>query len=250
MRLGRERSSSPFRLYQAAVEGSAEYAGSGICAFCRTVTDGRLALSVGADVIYRCTTCEQPFPVRAEGHDRRAKTCPHCGMVDDGYPLGDDPATCYPCLSSGRAALTKDTEFGMVTWSDAVRGRTHGVPGLARTQPGFSLADPDPDGWVAVNIPPSVLLDLVHTPSYRTYQGVEWLFCCATTMLYCGEWTKTDFTNHKPGDPEVVLIEVFEGAQPWMWNQVPNDPQHDTGWGFYVFECELCNRTRGHFDMT
>jgi uncharacterized protein CbrC (UPF0167 family) len=248
--LGSERSSSPFRLYRAAVEGSVEYAGPGVCAFCRTATDGRLALGVGAYVIYRCTMCEQSFAVGAAGHDRRVKTCPRCGMAEDGYRLGDDPATCYPCLRSGRAALTKDTEFGMVTWSDAVQGRTHGVPGLTRTQPGFSLADPHPDGWVAVNIPPLVLLELVRTPTYRTYQGEEWLFCCATTMLYGGSWTKSDFAHHAPADPEAVLIEVFEGAQPWMWNQVPDDPQHDTGWGFYAFRCELCNRIRGHFDMT
>jgi len=31
-------------------------------------------------------------------------------------------------------------------------------------------------------------------------------------------------------------------------SQVPDDPQHDTGWGFYAFE--LCHRMRGHFDMT
>src|SRR5262249_20371074 len=161
--------SSPFRLYRAAVEASADYAGSGICALCATATDGRLALGIGADVIYRCTRCEEQFAVEAEEHDRRAKTCPHCGMVVDGYRLGDDPAICYPCLRAGRAALTKDTEFGMVRWSDAVQGRTHGVPELTRTDPGFSLAEPDPEGWVVVNIPPLVLQELVRTPTYSTW---------------------------------------------------------------------------------
>jgi uncharacterized protein CbrC (UPF0167 family) len=249
VRLGHGHPSLPFRLYRAAVEDSAEYAGSGFCALCGTATDSRLALGIGADVIYRCTMCEQQFAVAAEGHDQRAKTCPHCHMVVDGYRLGDDPAICYPCLRLGRAALTKDTEFGMVRWSDAAQGRTHGVPGLTRTHPGFSSSEPNPDGWVAVNIPPIVLQELVRTPTYRTCQGERWLFCCATTMLYCGEWTKTDLADHTPANPEAALIDVFEGAQPWMWNQVPDNPQHHTGWGFYAFECELCNRMRGHFDM-
>lgn len=43
-------------------------------------------------------------------------------------------AACYVCLRDSRAALTKDTVLGMVSWEQALEGVTHGVPGLSRSE--------------------------------------------------------------------------------------------------------------------
>jgi hypothetical protein len=48
--------------------------------------------------------------------------------------------------------MTKDTEFGMVSWDQAFRGVTHGVPGLWTDQFEVVPIDPDRD-WNGVRIP-------------------------------------------------------------------------------------------------
>ncbi|WP_181448805.1 CbrC family protein [Nonomuraea aridisoli] len=65
-------------------------------------------------------------------------------------------------------------------------GRTHGVPDFGHA-PGFELEPPGEDDWVAVRIPSAVLLELVRTPTYSTWQGEQWLFCCGDAMTYLGE---------------------------------------------------------------
>jgi uncharacterized protein CbrC (UPF0167 family) len=250
MRVGRQGRLWHFPLYAAAVEASREYTGPGECALCGDAVDARLMLSIGADVIYTCAGCEQQFAVAADEHDGQAKKCPVCEASAEEYALGDDPSICFACLRDGRAAFTKDTEFGMVRWEDAVRGRTHGVPGLRSISLGFSLTEPDADGWVSVTIPSSVLHELVRTPTYVTWQGEQWLFCCDAAMVYCGECVQADLVRYAPDNPEAAFLDVFEHAERWMWNHVPHNSEQTSGWGFYVFECQICGRLRGHFDMT
>jgi hypothetical protein len=59
--------------------------------------------------------------------------------------LPDQIVACYSCLRQGRAAITKDTELGMVSWEQAFEGVTHGIPGLAH--PDFELV-PKENDWV------------------------------------------------------------------------------------------------------
>ena len=50
--------------------------------------------------------------------------------------------------------MTKDTEFGMVSWEQAFQGVTNGVPGLTTDQ--FELVPIDPDeDWYGVRVPAS-----------------------------------------------------------------------------------------------
>jgi len=210
----------------------------------------RLRLGTGTDVIHTCGSCKREFAVPIDEHEGVSVKCPGCAAATPIGPLGDEPATCAPCLRHGRAAFTKDTEYGMVRWEDAIRGVTHGVPGLRAAGPGFALADPDSEGWVGVMFPTTVLLELVRTPTYVTWQGDQWLFCCATAMVYLGEWSQAEFTSRAPSDPQACFREVVEGAQPWMWDHVPGQIQPNSEWGFYIFTCHTCGRVRGHFDMT
>lgn len=124
-----------------------------------------LALGIGADVIYSCS-CGTQFAVDVDGHGAAAAPCPRCGNAVPLVELPEEPATCCSCLQRGRAALTKDTEYGMVRWEDAVLGRTHGRPGLRDVVRGFALLRATDGGWVPVQAPAEVLLELVRTPTY------------------------------------------------------------------------------------
>jgi uncharacterized protein CbrC (UPF0167 family) len=225
-----------FPLYAAPLSRADRHAGGGRCALCGQEAADRLALGIGDDVIQPCRTCGDLRAVNVHG-----RPCPHCGTVAE---RADGDTTCFACLRAGRAALTKDTEYGAVSWDDAVRGRTHGVPNLTRAE-GFTVAEPDADGWVSVHIPPMILLELVRTPNYTTWQGERWLFCCSSAMVHVGEWTRDDLVRHVPGDPEAAFLAIFEGSEPWMWNYLGSP-----GWGFYAFRCRACDRVRGHVDNT
>lgn len=96
----------------------------------------------------------------------------------------------------------------------------------------------------------SVLLELVRTPRYSTWQGEQWLFCCASAMVHIGEWTRADLVQLYPDDPLTAFSATFAGSEPWMWDYLPPSAGQGTGWGFYVFACSTCGRHRGHFDMT
>jgi hypothetical protein len=239
-----------FPLFAAPIAAASGYIPDGTCSLCGSSGSDRLKLGVGADVVHTCGSCKHQFAVPADEHEGAIAKCPGCAADAPIRPLGDQPATCVPCLRNGRVAFIKDTEYGMVRWEDAIRGVTHGVPGLRGAGPGFTLTDPNSDGWVGVVIPTPVLLELTRTPTYVTWQGDQWLFCCATAMVYIGEWTRADFIARAPADPQASFLEVVKGAVPWMWDHVPERLQPNWEWSFYIFTCQSCGRFRGHYDMT
>jgi uncharacterized protein CbrC (UPF0167 family) len=205
-------------------------------------------LGVGADVIHECAHCDRSFAVPADEHETATVVCSHCGA---GMPVAGlkDPVVCVSCLRQGKAALTKDTEYGMVRWEDAMRGRTHGVPGL-RHASGFELDTPDSDGWVGVFISTETLLELVRTPTYSTWQEERWLFCCGQAMTYLGEWGKDDFAAYAPEDPEsAFLMTMRDSDAAGVWEHLPDRfPAHGE-LGSHVFACRTCNGRRGHLDL-
>lgn len=206
--------SQPFPLFAAPLSEAAGHTGAGPCVVC------------GAEVDER---------VRLGGSGR---------LVPQEAPSGPDDAVCVPCLRAGHVAFTRDTEYGMVRWEDAVAGRTHGVPDL-RHADGFPLGEPNEDGWVSVEIPPMVLLELVRTPDYVTWQGERWLFCCGSAMVYIGRWKQDDVVRHVPADPAAAFLAIFDGAEPWMWTALD-----DLSIDFHAFRCRSCDRVRGHADMS
>lgn len=204
----------PFALFAAPLSEAYGYTGAGPCVVCGSEVAERLRLGGSGQLVSR---------------------------EESGGP---DGAVCVPCLRAGHVAFVRDTEFGMVRFEDAVAGRTHGMPGL-RSADGFPLTEPDDDGWVAVEIPPMVLLELVRTPGYRTSQGERWLFCCGSAMVYVGQWTQDDVIQHVPGDPSGAFLAIFEGAEMWMWPDLD-----DLSISFHAFRCRSCDRVRGHTDMS
>jgi hypothetical protein len=115
----------PFPLYAAPLEKAVERLERGRCGLCGAEDAERWELGIGADVVVACEGCGTVIAVDA---DTGASRCSSCGRVNALRLVDGESGACTACLRDGRAALTKDTEFGMVRWEDALRGRTHGVP--------------------------------------------------------------------------------------------------------------------------
>lgn len=64
--------------------------------------------------------------------------------------------------------MTKNNEFGRVSWEQALSGLTHGVPGLKNDK--LTGVD-NGDGWYGAVIPGQHLLELLRTPTPPTIQG-------------------------------------------------------------------------------
>jgi uncharacterized protein CbrC (UPF0167 family) len=145
----------------------------------------------------------------------------------------DDDAllACTECLRSGRVAMTKDTELGMVRWQDARDGSTHGLPGFSSAE--WETPPPDEEGWVRVRVASAVLDELVRTPGYVTIQGERWLFCCKAPMVYLGARSCERFSAEADdADGRALFDRIVEGIVPGSWE----DELHDET-GVYVFAC-------------
>src|SRR6185295_9376690 len=112
---------APFPLFEAPVRCAENYLGEGQCSICGTHAQVCFKLAIGSQVICPCPNCGTENGLNAG--KRNTKECMNCkGQV----PFLDSPEgkllTCYSCLRAGRAALTKDTELGMVSWEQALEG--------------------------------------------------------------------------------------------------------------------------------
>ena len=97
----------------------------------------------------------------------------------------------------------------MVSWEQAFEGVTHGIPGLQTTEFEMVLTDPE-DDWYGVRVPSEYLFELLRTPTYQTWQGERWLFCCKRPMTYIGEWANVMKSSHRPDDPKKFLESVID----------------------------------------
>ena len=139
--------------------------------------------------------------------------------------------------------MSKDTELGIVRWSNAREGWTQGLPGFRSTE--WETSPPDENGWVRVRVPRETLEELVRTPGYRTIQGERWLFCCREPMVFIGCWQRELFVDEAEGaDGKALFESIVERVVPGLWENALGD---DTG--IYVFECAKCGTKRGHWDL-
>jgi uncharacterized protein CbrC (UPF0167 family) len=236
----------PFSLFRGPVEEASEYAGVVRCALCGE--QGHcFTLGIGADVVARCPACRAENALDAQ--DKEGGACRSCGAGVPFPPVAPgDLVACYRCLRGGGAALTKDTELGMIRWEDAAAGVTHGLPGSGIAPAGYEEVpkeDDDDEGWVAVRLPREQMFELVRTPTYLTIQGERWLFCCKHPMAYVGAWSREEFTRRAPdGDGKALFERIVEDAGEGLWE----DELHDET-GVYVFHCDQCDRFRAHWDI-
>lgn len=198
-------------------------------------------LGIGSDVVLKCASCGQENGLSAES--RCDGNCRACGAGIGFPPIPEEQILCcYACMRAGKAAITKDSELGMISFDQVAEGLTHGGPGLKRSD--FEVVPTDSD-WNRVRLPKEVMLELVRTPTYISIQGDCWQFCCQSPMIFVGSWSRADFSARAPdGNGRKLFEQVVEDVVPGLWE----DQLHDDT-GIYVFRCPTCSRYRGHWDL-
>jgi uncharacterized protein CbrC (UPF0167 family) len=237
----------PFPLFEAPVAEASNYAGLSTCALC----DGRkrhcFRLGIGGALVVRCPACGTENGL--DTYEPENGKCRRCGA---GVPFPNIPTEseihlCYACLRAGQGAITKDTEFGMVSWEQAVQGVTHGVPGLQSSDFELVLLDADEE-WYGARVPREHLFELLRTPNFHTWQDERWLFCCRRPMTYAGEWASVMNSARRPADPRAFFESVLDPGEEyreWLWERISTPPG---GACLYVFECKVCGRFRSAWD--
>lgn len=231
----------PFPLFDADQEDASEYAGVRQCTICGSRRHC-FELGIGCAVTTNCPNCGSENGLDAD--DRDETLCRVCAaqIPFPAYPEDEEIVACYECLRSGRAAITKDTELGMISWEQAYEGLTNGVPNVFRAD--FELVEGE-DGWVRARMPRDIMFELLRTPTYSSIQGERWQFCCRRPMVFIGIWSRERFTAEATnGDGQSLFNNVVQDVAPGLWE----DQLHDAT-GIYVFRCADCERTTGHWDI-
>ena len=231
----------PFPLFEAPVAEASDYHGEAACVICRQRATHCFTLGIGDNLFLPCPSCHALNSLDAD--DRQDTLCRACGHVVPFPPISDPMvAICYACLRAGHGAITKDTELGIISWEQTLTGVTHGAPGLDHND--FPLV-PLEDGWVGARLAPEYMLELLRTPTYSSWQGERWLFCCRAPMVYLGGWSQDEFSRHAPdGDGEAFFYRIVDSGFPGLWDFDPDVV------GIYVFRCQTCGRFDAYWDAT
>jgi uncharacterized protein CbrC (UPF0167 family) len=226
----------PFPLFKGPVDEASEYRGEGRCSICHQ--NGHVfELGIGAEVVVECGKCKKQTVVDADDRSTPCHLCEHTNSVS----LGDEAFACYRCLRDGRAALTTDTELGMICWADAERGSTHGLP------------DGDPNGeWRRRPVDPARMRELLSTPNYTTWQGEGWLFdgdC--NPMPYLGCYGRKEFAESRSDrDAKAAFLAAIgpDSEAEQLWEGVGPDSSR-TLVCVYVF-ADPSGSLRAHYDFS
>jgi uncharacterized protein CbrC (UPF0167 family) len=238
----------PFPLFEAPTSEASNYVGLSSCRLCEAKNRHCFALGIGRAVILPCPTCGVENGLDAQ--NRQDCPCRSCGSTvsfSASMKKQKNLHICYDCLRSGRGAITKDTEFGMVSWEQAYQGITHGVPGLETTEFERVLINAG-ENWYGVRVPQEYLFELLRTPTFNTWQGERWVFCCKRPMTYIGEWSNVLKSSRRAGDKAFFdeVVHPAEESKAWVWDAI------ELGSGsvcLYIFQCKTCNRFRSNWDM-
>lgn len=235
----------PFPLFEAPTSEASEYVGESTCRLCGGQDQHCFELGIGDAIILHCPSCGEDNGLNA--HRRKDTSCRSCGQeipFPEQLKAKKNIYVCYPCLRAGKGAMTKDTEFGAVSWEQASQGITHGAPGLKTDE--FELVEIDPDEeWYGVRIPSGHLFELLRTPTFHTWQGESWLFCCKQPMIYVGEWENVSKSQFVPDDKRGFVEDIVHpDARNWVWDGISTGNVC-----LYLFHCKTCNRFRSTCDM-
>ena len=134
----------PFPLFEGPSDQATRYCGLNTCSLCGDKPTHCFRLEIGCAVIIACPGCGTENGLDAD--DRADCPCRVCKQTVPFPELGENEIkACYACLQTGKAAMTKDTELGMISWEQAFEGVTHGLPCLNRDD--FEMVPKD-DDWV------------------------------------------------------------------------------------------------------
>ena len=228
-----------FPLFEAPIDDADDVHEDVECSLCGRAAPIGFDLDIGCAVMLPCGACGAVNGLDAS--DAADVDCHACG-ASIAFPALSGPITaCHGCLRAGRAAITKDSELGMISWEQARAGVTHGAPGLSH--PDFEMVPTDSD-WVRARIAPAIMSELIRTPTYTTIQGERWLFCCKQPMIFVGAYDQDRFDREAPaGQGRAWFEQVVEDVPPGLWEDIDCDHV-----GVYMFRCAACGRRRGHWD--
>ena len=232
---------TPFPLFEAEEEDASEYIGLRICTICGN-HHHCFELGIGCAVMINCPQCNAENGLDAD--DRENQPCRKCQLIIPfpEFSEDDEIVACYNCLRTGKAAITTDTELGMISWEQAYEGLTHGIPGLSRND--FELVTGE-DGWIRARLPKEMMFELLRTPNYSSIQGEHWQFCCKAPMVFIGQWSRERFNEEsEDGNGQALFNEIVQEVVPGLWE----DQLHDIT-GVYVFRCNQCGRRTAYWDI-
>ena len=233
----------PFPLFEALVSEAPDFAGQGDCTVCSSKA-WVFRLDIGGYLVLDCGACGADNGLHVS--DRQAEDCRACGRRVEwpDIPDNEEVLVCFSCLRDGKAAITTDTELGMVSFEQAVEGLTHGRPGLATT--GYELVESDGD-WVRARLDSDIMYELLRTPNFLTWQGERWMFCCGRPMVYTDRWLQRRFLDEAGEEGAEALFERLVDMPyppPWDWDQPAADD-----YGVYMFRCDSCGTRRGYWGL-
>lgn len=197
-------------------------------------------------------------PVADAANFKRSGSCSVCGARSvPVFKTGDDVVSCYACLRAGKAPWTKDTEFGFVDAEHAAKGMTHGTNTPPWPALGYEVVphpeDPSARGqrYYSVRIALEHLAELLRTPTYSTWQGEQWQFCCHRPAIFLGAWGIDDW-RRAAEERAVAVIELLREAldidERFATEISTYLGDGDESLCTYVFRCGSCGRLRGHHD--
>src|SRR4029079_11143641 len=113
-----------FPLFEAPTDEASEYVGKSTCVLCGNAKNHCFRLNIGCALALPCPKCKAD--VFLDAHDRENRPCGECGtdVAFLAIPGKRDVHICYECLRAGKGTISKDTEFGMVSWEQAIQGIT------------------------------------------------------------------------------------------------------------------------------
>ncbi|MBA2663060.1 MAG: CbrC family protein [Bradymonadaceae bacterium] len=232
-----------FELFQAPIDEASSYVGAGFCIIKQTEMAHVFELGIGDYVRQTCSACKTENYLDAR--DAREIDCRSCAAKVPFPPFpGPSVTVSYEALVDGDAAMTKDTEFGMIAWEQALAGLTHGEPELETDQVETVELE---DGWIGAKLDPKDMWQLLQTPTYVSWQGEVWLFNLGRPMAFVGNWSRADFNAQAEGANGKALFEqIVEDLPPFdIWDRF--DPGGELC--VYVFKCRESGLLRANWDM-
>lgn len=238
----------PFPLFAAPTKQASRYVGLASCRLCGVQNQHCFALDIGCAVIQSCPNCRADNYL--DCHDWKDLSCRSCSATvtfPDAMRKLKNIYICYGCLRAGKGVMAKSTEFGLVSWEQAIRGVTNGVPGLQTDEFERVLLDAAED-WYGVRVPQDHLFELLHTPGYLSWQDERWLFCCKRPMTYLGNWNDILQTANLVGNERQLFEKAFSPDDPmneWLWESIRSG---SGGVCVYIFACKHCSGFRAIWD--
>jgi hypothetical protein len=131
----------------------------------------------------------------------------------------------------------------MVTREYAKQGRTHGLPLYDPAELADYKLTPHPidprfpnERWYQVHIESVYLIELLRTPSYPTWQGERWLFCCKRPMVFRGVLPADIFDR----DTKQLPFAIMDFLKNPDWRMTIGDGHSSLT--YYAFTCVDCGR--------